>query len=733
MSENIVGQAHTEAVPKFSTLRIFIITVLGKFMLSILCFMASLGTAEWGLEFLGMDSLSLSYATFPIALGVMILAGVCMSHGIITDSIVMLMFAVSQTISTITYFSLDSDANEFINLFFVIGFFMATYIYHVRNQVSKYPVSILAVTMVLTALLGYHGILGTIGYYAAGILFFFQATYSLYIYYVHGTINTMLLGHVTDDRETYSHTLVGTAGVLSFSILSMVLCYYVLDGSHSAPFYVMKLILALVVMMFAFYAISHGVFGEGFLMLGISINITLFSFMHLFHLHATVLLSLLTSLLYLPLVYRFIKEGDKLLAMTSLLLFLIFFLEGLTDYAQYIEVLVLVLKVISCVLAMCAWVEAEAGRKLLSFIHIHHHHEVDETMDHRLFGTVNTYVTLGFLQVWTGSIVLAMSAGITDHIVDEFYIVIILSLISLLFVGNMFRNNMVSEGILLFVMNIYILSSAILMVTEGSVPRVGYMMFVVAAIISFVVFCIRRNVNMAVTALALIVSYTMGSFDGTSSGTISGIMYVLAGSLLVFRSMLGVLFGKAGYKYLFAHDDRMDRGDTDSVALVPFSLFLVSMMCFLITLSDVNTGFNVVGLLISVISLYLGIVCVSRGDIMYFLLVLMVSMFTFTICATNLMGGSLLLTSLAPLVVLGLIISPVYYRIGWKVVGVSCMVSSILMAIGALFDVTMVLNIGFNILGIVLMLYALNLWVSHDIGVKPLGFLTMKLRGISDE
>ena len=55
------------------------------------------------------------------------------------------------------------------------------------------------------------------------------------------------------------------------------------------------------------------------------------------------------------------------------------------------------------------------------------------------------------------------------------------------------------------------------------------------------------------------------------------------------------------------------------------------------------------------------------------------------------------------------------------------------MAIGALFDVTMVLNIGFNILGIVLMLYALNLWVSHDIGVKPLGFLTMKLRGISDE
>ena len=100
MSENSVGEVCKATGSKYSTLRIFIITVLGKFMLSILCFMASLGTAEWGLDFLGMDSFSLNYATFPIALGVMVLAGICMSHGIITDSIVMLMFAVSQTIST---------------------------------------------------------------------------------------------------------------------------------------------------------------------------------------------------------------------------------------------------------------------------------------------------------------------------------------------------------------------------------------------------------------------------------------------------------------------------------------------------------------------------------------------------------------------------------------------------------------------------------------------------------
>jgi hypothetical protein len=680
-----------------------------------------------------MDSFSLNYATFPIALGVMVLAGICMSHGIITDSIVMLMFAVSQTISTITYFSVDSDANSFINLFFVIGFFVATYIYHVRKQASQYPVMVLALTMVLTAMLNYDGVLGTIGYYVAGIMFFFQATHSLYAYHVFGTINTMLMRHVGEDTEEYSHTLVGTAGVLAFSILSMVLCYYVLDGSHAEPFYVMKLILALVVLIFAFYAISHGVFSEGFLMLGISINITLYSFMHLLHLHGTVLLSTLVSILYLPLLYRFIKEGDRLLAITSLLLFLIFFMEGLTDYAQYIEIFVLVVKVISCVLAMCAWVEAETDRKLLSFIHIHHHHEVDETMDPRLFGTVNTYITVGFLQVWTGVLVITMALGLSDHVEEEFYIVILLSLISLLFIGNMFRNNMVSEGILMFVMNIYILSSAILMVTDGSVPQVGYMMFVVAAIASFVVFCIRRNVNMAITALALIVSYAMGSFNGDSSEVLSGVMYVLAGSLLVFRSMIGILFGKPGYRYLFTHDDRMDRGDTDSVAMVPFSLFLVAMMCFLITRSDANMGFNVIGLLISVISLYLGLICVSRGDIMFFLLVLMVSMFTFTICATNLVGGSLLLTSLAPLVVLSLIISPVYYRMGWKILGVSCMVSSIEMAVGALFNVNAVLNMGFGLLGLVVLLYTLNLWVSHDLGLKPIGFLTMKINSCKDE
>jgi hypothetical protein len=177
----------------------------------------------------------------------------------------------------------------------------------------------------------------------------------------------------------------------------------------------------------------------------------------------------------------------------------------------------------------------------------------------------------------------------------------------------------------------------------------------------------------------------------------------------------------------------MDRGDTDSVAMVPFSLFLVAMMCFLITRSDANMGFNVIGLLISVISLYLGLICVSRGDIMFFLLVLMVSMFTFTICATNLVSGSLLLTSLAPLVVLSLIISPVYYRMGWKILGVSCMVSSIEMAVGALFNVNAVLNLGFGLLGLVVLLYTLNLWVSHDLGLKPISFLTMKINSCKDE
>ena len=149
---------------------------------------------------------------------------------------------------------------------------------------KKFLALLLAMTMVLTALFDYDGILGTVGYYAAGIIFFFQAVYRLFYFHIYGTLDSKLMRHVRSDDGEYSHTLVGTAGVLSFSILSMILCYYVLDGSHSSPFYVMKLILSLVVLIFAFYAMNHGVFSEGFLMLGISINIALFSVMHLFHL-----------------------------------------------------------------------------------------------------------------------------------------------------------------------------------------------------------------------------------------------------------------------------------------------------------------------------------------------------------------------------------------------------------------------------------------------------------------
>ena len=148
----------------------------------------------------------------------------------------------------------------------------------------------------------------------------------------------------------YAHSLVSTAGVLMFAILSLVLGYYVIDGDSSL--YLVKIVMSVITMGFGLYALSRGIATEGMMMYAVAMITIVTSAAHIVHIPDTEYLGMVVSFVFIPLAYRFAREGDWMMSIASALLFAMFFLGPFVSDAAYLEVIVAVLKAVSCVMAI---------------------------------------------------------------------------------------------------------------------------------------------------------------------------------------------------------------------------------------------------------------------------------------------------------------------------------------------------------------------------------------------
>lgn len=698
--------------------------VLNKYIMGMLCFMASLGASQFGLDLLGLDSNNFNVLMIPLAISSMLFVVLSFQNRDITGGIVLLVMGMSQLTNTVSALAFDAAGFTWQQIFFTAGFAVASYIYYTRKQIDTIPCALLCITILLSSLLNEHGsLVTTVGYWLCGSLYFVSASYRIYRHCVKKEVGDYMLIHMDESKLKYDDMLFNTAGIISFAILSMFLCFYIFDGSTSVTLYIVKLVISSITLIFGLFSITHGFVDEGLLMFSTSLNMFIFSFMFLAGFPEPLFLSILTSMINLFLAFKFLQDRKKyIFALMSMMLFVVFILEFFFTYARYMEVFLLVVRVLSGLIALCSWVEYETGSFPISFI---------STLRERFFSSnkhvnrgmdMTPYVTSGILLLWMGFNYILYNMNTLFDMSAFLMVSIILSIPPLIFVKSMLKESKISEAMLTFVITT---STLIISVTEliygEKLPDLTYTMFFMAAIICMITFLKRRNIPMSLASLSLIFSFIMQIVFVNPYTITSGILYIISGTILMSDTFLDVFIGDKLNKHIFRNDVGALVHRSDPVlAIVPFMMYLMSLTCLMFTFEDATAGFCTLNIFLSIILLLSSFYCMMHGDAYSMPVVLMVSVIALTDSFAFIMNAGDSYIIYTPIIIIGLISAPSYLTNGRVALGVTCLLCGILTLIGIMASSWLFVWIGFGILGLISFIYAVNMWLAHDIGIRPL-------------
>ena len=709
--------------------------IFNKFLLSLLCLMASLGSTQHGLNILGLTSDSFGLLMIPLAIVSLLFVMVSFHNRDITGGMVLMIVSMLQLINTISSMAFGTPGLSWDQLFFIIAFAAAAYIYWKRGQVDRFPLYLMCLVMVASVLVpAYYEHISGIGYLTCGIMYFSSASRRLYRYCVKKERDEHLDIHIFDSKEEFERMLFGTAGLLSFSILSLFMCYYIIGGVEAITLYTVKIIISVITLMFGLYSINHKMIDEGVMLFCTSLNILVFSIAYLADFGTPIVLSVLTSLINLFLAFKFLQDRRTyILALVSMVLFVIFVMEFFFVYAKYMEAALLLLKIVTGIMAICSWIEYETGKPPVKFIvkimddFSLRPRVVSQTRD------MTPLVTAGILLLWLGVNYILHNMNL--HLDDDLFsfVGILLSILPLAYVSNLFMEFRVSEGMLIFtICSSTMVASISKLFYEGALTDFTYYSFFLVASICFLIFIKKRNIPMCCASLALLSSYLVNIITGNMYPLSSGILYVVSGLFLMYDTFLVVLFGDR-FKGLLRnfYEVPNHNGVNSVVSTVPFVFYVLSLTCVLFTFEDSSSGFCVLNIFFGFIALVVSFNCMVRGDTYSFPFVLMIVVVSVTDSFSYIMGLDITYFAYAPIVLIGLILAPTYIKNGRCLLGVGCVICGSLMLIGTLIGEWMLFWVGFGIIGLISFIYAINMWLDCDLGWRPFkGFRFMDLYSI---
>lgn len=697
--------------------------ILNKFIMSMICLMASLGATKQGLEFLGLTNHGFEALMIPLAISALLFVMLSFRNRDITGGIVLLLISMSQLTNTVTSLAFDSPGITWQQVFFVIGFGAAAYIYHKRGQGDKYSASVICLTLLFSTLFSdYSDQICGIGYLLCGMMYFMSASQRLYIYCVKKEPTKYLNQHMDETQDEYERMLFGTAGLLCFSILSLFICYYIIDGSESTTLQIVRIVISGVTLVFSLYSIKHGIIDEGVMMLCTSLNMLVFSIAALSGLSEPLIFNVLTSIIDLFLTFKFLQNRKTyVFALISMALFVIFIMEFFFAYAEYMEAVLLLLKILTATVAICSWIEYETGNSPIQFIS-----KITEkysfTPEHLVHGRdLTPLVTSGILLLWLGSNHILNSLEL--HVDEEIFSIVglLLSILPLAYVKNLFLECRVSEGMLIFTICISTLTMSLTEIFYGEVlPDITFSVFSMVAMICFIMFVRHRNIPMCCASLALLFSFMVNTITGDMFRLSSGILYVIAGSFMMYDTFLVMFLGERWEIRLFRIRPDISNNTDPLFAIVPFFMYLSSLTCLLFTFEEPNTGFCILNIILAVVALIASFNCMVRGDAYSFPFVLMISVIAITDSFSFILGAEDSYFIYTPIILIGLLSAPSYLKNGRFLLGMGSMTCGILMLIGSLINVWMFVWIGFGILGVISFLYAINMWFDNDFGWCPI-------------
>lgn len=708
--------------PHYSSLgRFAVAPTAGTFSLALLC-LTSACNSPWAMEILGLDQVSTGALTMMCSFLAIAFAVVSMWARMITESILMLLMGVMTLIMSMSAVTTELTGFVIANLFFISGFATCAFIFKKRGQSLRFAAcAVVCVTLLASSLPTGHsaGIFG-IGYLACGSLFLLSAVWKTYKVCVLKKKYELDCPRMHQSPVEYAHSLVSTAGVLMFAILSLVLGYYVIDGDSSL--YLVKIVMSVITMGFGLYALSRGIATEGMMMYAVAMITIVTSAAHIVHIPDTEYLGMVVSFVFIPLAYRFAREGDWMMSIASALLFAMFFLGPFVSDAAYLEVIVAALKAVSCVMAITSIVRYETGTRLFRGLFMskesHGHGGHASRMNSA------SHLTIGIIAVWCGMNYLLVATGHQTDATAYHFVRVALCLFALPFVLDLLRDGKLTEALMNMYIGLSVLAFSLVTLffdTGGALPM--EIVFAVGIAMTAAIFIFRRNWALATTAGGMALVYLIPPLTGTAETVPLGVIALVAGAALMVYSMLGAILGEKGERILERDRARfaVDSGKDYSILLVATSgMFTASMVGLDSSLFDMSIAFCVPGLFLSAVTCVAALYSMFHGrpgTCMYLLSMALVSATWDTAVILGAeadpmvisIGAFLLLTSVFPLVLRG-----------FRVLAATAALSSVAIVLGILTGTEAVWTAGLIIYSVMTLAYAVNRWIGGEIGRAPL-------------
>lgn len=304
-----------------------------------------------------------TFSVFALLFAAIAMRAYCLSEGIL-----LMIAGLSALTFAISELSFGASGFMISSLFFAMCFLICSLIFFLRkNYVITLSTLIIGVTVILGFLSSnkFNEVVG-IGFGISGVMILLI-----------GCFMCIRIGAKTEDYvndrtfrtetpEEYAHVLIETVGMLSFATMSLVLGFYILDASgHSMNIYVVKLALSIIVLIFALYAIEHGIIAEGLMMLILSLSAFMFSITSILGMQGPLILDFILSFAYIPLTIQFLVKRKYMTAVLASLMFLMLFMEVFSHDAHMLEIPIMLVKIVSIYTAVTALLYYEAGISIM--------------------------------------------------------------------------------------------------------------------------------------------------------------------------------------------------------------------------------------------------------------------------------------------------------------------------------------------------------------------------------
>jgi hypothetical protein len=319
---------------------------------------------------IGIDIESDTYNVirFVFACADMAFAYLAMKIRFISEGLLLLITGLSAAIFSVseTYFGMAGLNITY--LFFSACFIVCCLAFRLRHNISAtIGTGVFAITIVLGLLLPeYYSWISGVGFFVSGVVFFCRGSRNCIRLCAGQKLKHQVRYKDFCSQTEYAGILVSTAGVLCFAAMSFVMGFYIIDETgQSDSLYAVKLILSLIVLGFSMYGIGNGHLDEGLMMFTVSLSTFMFAVCSLFGYQGPLFLDLILSFSYLPLIVTAVIKRKYIMTLTALLLFMVMSMEMLTEDAEYLELVITILKIVTSYTAVAALLYYETGRDIL--------------------------------------------------------------------------------------------------------------------------------------------------------------------------------------------------------------------------------------------------------------------------------------------------------------------------------------------------------------------------------